>query len=172
MAASVASTTTALAPAAPAAGARRRSALLSKRGIIVAASLSVGAGLVHLQVTPEHWTWWGYGLFFLLSGIGQVLYGAAVVKWPTAPVLWVGIAGNLAIVGMYLYTRTNGIPTGPAAGHIERVGSGDFITTVGEFVLAGMLVSALGPRARSWFMTAAALGGIVLWYLRLTNTLL
>jgi hypothetical protein len=162
-------TTPAVAPAA----AGRRSRLLSNRGLLVAASLSLGAGLVHLEVTSDHWfLWWGYGLFFLLTGLGQVLYAAAVVRRPTAPVLWLGIAGNLAIVGMYLYTRTNGIPWGPGAGHIERVGTGDFITTVGEFVLAGMLIAALGPRVRSWAMTLLALAGVGLWVLRFTNTLL
>jgi hypothetical protein len=165
-------TTTARPSAAPAAGARR-SRLLSNRGLFVAASLSLGAGLVHLEVTDDHWVvWWGYGLFFLLTGIGQVLYAAAVVKWPRAAVLWIGIVGNLAIVGMYLITRTNGIPAGPGAGHIERAGSGDFVTTVGEFVLAGMLIAALGPRVRSWAMTVLALAGVGLWVLRLTNNLL
>src|SRR3954454_2742795 len=172
MASVVTTAATARPPAASAVGGRRAS-LLSNRGIVVAAALSLGAGLVHLEVTPVHWwQWWGYGLFFLLSGVGQVLYTAVLVKWPIAPVLWLGAIGNLAIVAMWGYTRTNGIPTGPAAGHIERVGSGDFITTAGEFVLAGMLIAALGPRARSWFMTAAALGGIVIWYLRIKNTIL
>ena len=73
---------------------------------------------------------------------------------------------------MYLYTRTNGIPWGSDAGHIERVGTGDFITTVGEFVLAGMLIAALGPRVRSWAMTLLALAGVGLWVLRFTNTVL
>jgi hypothetical protein len=155
------------------AAAGRRSRLLSDRGLLVAASLSLGAGLVHLEVTNDHWfLWWGYGLFFLLCGIGQVLYAAALVRFPTAPVLWAGIAGNLGIVGLYLYTRTNGIPWGPGAGHIERVGTGDFITTAGEFVLAGLLIAALGPRVRSRAMTLLALAGVGLWVLRLTNTLL
>jgi hypothetical protein len=165
-------TTAARPPAAPAAGARR-SRLLSNRGLFVAASLSLGAGLVHLEVTNDHWVvWWGYGLFFLLTGIGQVLYAAAVVKWPNAAVLWIGIAGNLAIVAMYGYTRTNGIPAGPAGGHIERVGSGDFITTAGEFVLAGMLLGALGSRVRGRAMTVLALAGVGVWVLRLTNNVL
>ena len=139
----------------------------------MASSLSLGAGLVHVYVTPVHWfTWWGYGLFFLVCGIGQLLYAGAVVRWPNAGVLWLGIAGNLAIVGVYLVSRTNGIPSGPSAGHIERVGVGDFITTAGEFVLAGMLIAALGPRARSWAMTAAALAGVGLWVLRFTDTIL
>jgi hypothetical protein len=148
------------------------SPLLAKRGLLVAAALSMGAGLVHLEFTPSSWTWWGYGLFFLLTGIGQIVYAAAVVRWPNAGVLWLGIVGNLGIVGLYLVTRTNGIPAGPSAGHIERVGQGDFITTAGEFVLVGMLVAALGPRSRSWFMTLAAVGGVALWVLRLTDTIL
>jgi hypothetical protein len=164
--------TTARPSTAPAAGARR-AALLDRRGLLLAGSLSLGAGLVHLELTSYHWfTYWGYGLFFLLTGIGQVLYAGAVVKWPTAPVLWLGALGNLAIVGMYMVTRTNGIPAGPSAGHIEAVGTGDFITTAGEFVLVGVLVSALGPKARSRFMTLAALAGVGLWVLRLTNQLL
>src|SRR5919199_1902943 len=156
MASVVTTATTARPSAATAVGGRRRS-LLSNRGIAVAAALSLGAGLVHLEVTPTHWwQWWGYGLFFLLAGVGQVLYAAAVVKWPIAPVLWVGAIGNLAIIAMYGYTRTNGIPTGPAAGHIERVGSGDFITTAGEFVLAGMLIAAPRPHAPRPALTALA----------------
>lgn len=165
-------TTTARPPAASAAGGRRAS-LLSGRGVVVAAALSLGAGLVHLEVTPVHWwQWWGYGLFFLLTGLGQAVYAGVLAKWPVAPVLWFGAIGNLAIITMYGYTRTNGIPWGPAAGHIEGVGSGDFITTAGEFVLAGMLIAALGPKARSRFTTVLALAGVGLWVLRLTNNLL
>jgi hypothetical protein len=152
---------------------RRRGSLPANRGLLIAAALSLGAGLVHLEVTKTHWfVWWGYGLFFLLSGIGQLLYAAALVRWPKPGVLWLGIVANLAIVAMYGYTRTNGVPWGPAAGHIERVGSGDFITTAGEFALAGMLISALGPRTRSRLMTALALAGVAVWALRLTNNLL
>ena len=105
----------------------------------------MGAGLVHLEFTPSSWTWWGYGLFFLLTGIGQIVYAAAVVRWPNAGVLWLGIVGNLGIVGLYLMTRTNGIPAGPSAGHIERVGQGDFITTAGR-VRPGR-DAGRGPRA-------------------------
>src|SRR3954451_6671829 len=161
MASSVASTTIAR-PAAASKAAGQRASILAQRGLLVAAALSMGAGLVHLDVTETHWyVWWGYGLFFLLSGIGQVLYSAVLMKWPNPAVLWIGIVANLGIVGLYGFTRTNGIPAGPSAGHIERVGTGDFITTAGEFVLVGMLVAALGPRARSWFMTACALAGVV-----------
>ena len=157
MGASVVSGTTAGRPAARPAGARRALAR-THRGVLV---------------TPSHWdVWWGYGTFFLLIGIGQALYAPAVVRWPTPGVLWFGIAGNLAIVGIYLLSRTNGIPWGPHAGRADTVGIGDFLTTAGEFVLVGMLVAALGPRARRWFMTLAAAAGVGLWVLRLTNQLM
>jgi hypothetical protein len=172
MGASVLSGPTARRPAALAAGGRRALAR-PHRGVLVAAALSLGAALVHLQVTPSHWdVWWGYGTFFLLIGIGQALYAVAVVRWPTPPVLWFGIAGNLGIVGIYLLSRTNGIPWGPHAGRADTVGIGDFLTTAGEFVLVGMLAAALGPRARRWFMTLAAVTGVGLWVLRLTNQLM
>jgi hypothetical protein len=149
------------------------SPLLAKRGLLVAGALSVGAGIVHLEFTRSSWaSWWGYGVFFLLTGIGQIAYAGALVRWPKPALLWLGIAANLGVVGLYFLTRTNGIPMGPAAGHIEGVGQGDFITTAGEFVLVGMLVASLGPRSRSWFMTAAALGGLALWVLRLNDTIL
>jgi hypothetical protein len=172
MGASVVSGTTARRPAALAAGGRRALAR-THRGVLVAAALSLGAALVHLQVTPSHWdVWWGYGTFFLLVGIGQALYAPAVIRWPTPAVLWFGIAGNLSVVGIYLLSRTNGIPWGPHAGRADAVGIGDFLTTAGEFVLVGMLGAALGPRARRWFMTLAAAAGVGLWVLRLTNQLM
>src|SRR4051794_41799630 len=101
MASVVTTAPAAAAPAASAAGGRRAS-LLSNRGLVVAAALSLGAGLVHLEVTPVHWwQWWGYGAFFLLAGIGQVLYAATLVKWPTAPVPWFGALANPRSRGRY-----------------------------------------------------------------------
>jgi hypothetical protein len=153
--------------------ARGRRAALARPGLLAAAALSVGGGLVHLQVMPAHWSsWWGYGVFFLLTGVGQLMYAPALVRWPNPGLLWFGIAGNLTIVGTYLLSRTNGVPWGPHAGRAEDVGIGDFVTTVGEFVMVGMLVAALAPRTRRWFTTVAALAGAGLWVLRLTNNLL
>jgi hypothetical protein len=160
-------------PLAARAASGRRALARAHRGVLVAAALSLGAALVHLQVTASHWdVWWGYGIFFLLTGIGQALYAPAVVRWPRPGVLWFGIAGNLMIIATYLVSRTNGIPWGPHAGRADSVGVGDFLTTAGEFVLVGMLVAALGPRSRRWFTWAAAASGVALWALRATNQLM
>ena len=89
-----------------------------ERTLYAAATLSLMAALVHLWVTPEHFEqWWGYGAFFLVAGAAQVLYTPLVLLLPTRIVLLLGIAGNLAIVVLYLLTRTVGIPVfGPEAG--------------------------------------------------------
>ena len=91
--------------------ARRLGATGRERTLYAAAALSLLAGLIHLWMTPEHFEeWWGYGAFSLAAGAAQVLYASIVLLWPTRVVLLAGIAGNLAIVALYLLTRTVGIP--------------------------------------------------------------
>ena len=81
------------------------------RVLYAAAALSLLAALIHLWVTPEHFgEWWGYGAFFLAAALAQVLYAPLVLVWPTRIALLLGIGGNLAIVALYLLTRTVGIP--------------------------------------------------------------
>jgi len=89
-----------------------------ERTLYAAAALSLLAALVHLWVAPEHFEeWWGYGVFFVVAAAAQILYVPIVVLLPTRIVLLLGIAGNLAIVVLYLLTRTVGIPLfGPEAG--------------------------------------------------------
>jgi hypothetical protein len=103
------------------------------------------AGLLHLWVTPEHFEeWWGYGAFFLGATAAQILYAPIVLLWATRIVLLAGIAGNLAIVVLYLLTRTVGIPVlGPEAGEVEGFGFVDVCATVSELGIAVALGVAL-----------------------------
>jgi hypothetical protein len=84
------------------------------------AALSLIAGLIHLWVMPEHFEeWWGYATFFLVAAAAQVTYVPLLLRWPTGIVLLLGIAGNSAIVRLYLLTRVVGIPLfGPEAGDV------------------------------------------------------
>jgi hypothetical protein len=85
-------------------------------------------------VTPEHFEdWWGYGAFFLVAAVVQVIYVPLVLLWPHRPVLLLGIAGNSAIVFLYLFTRVVEIPIfGPEAGEVEGVGIFDVCATSSE----------------------------------------
>ena len=115
------------------------------RVLYAAAALSLLAALIHLWVTPEHFEeWWGYGAFFLVAALAQVLYVPLLLSRPTRPVLLLGIGSNLAIVVLYLLTRTVGIPLfGPAAGETEGVGLVDSCATASEVGIAVALGAAL-----------------------------
>ncbi len=107
------------------------------------AALSLLAGLIHLWVMPEHFQeWWGYGTFFLVAAVAQVLYVPLLLRWPNRSVLlFLGIVGNSAIVLLYLLTRVVGIPLfGPEAGEVEGVGIIDVCATSSE----AAIVVALG----------------------------
>ena len=106
------------------------------------AALSLLAALIHLWVMPEHFKeWWGYGAFFLVAAVAQVLYVPLLMRWPNRTVLLLGIAGNSAIVLLYLFTRVVGIPLfGPEVWEVEGVGIIDVCATISE----AAIVVALG----------------------------
>jgi hypothetical protein len=102
--------------------------------LYLVAALSLVAGLIHLWVLPEHVEeWWGYGAFFLVAAVAQLGYVPLLLRWPNRTVLVLGIAGNSAIVLLYLLTRVVGTPFfGPAAGEVEGVGLADVCATASE----------------------------------------
>jgi hypothetical protein len=102
----------------------RHAAYRTRSALYPIAALSLLAGLIHLWVVPEHFEeWWGYGTFFLVAAAAQMAYLPLLIRWPNRAVLVLGIAGNSAIVLLYLLTRAVGIPFfGPQAGEVEEVG--------------------------------------------------
>jgi hypothetical protein len=106
-----------------------------------AALLSVAAAVIHVWVMPEHFEeWWGYGLFFLIAAIAQALYAIVILRAPTPTLLRVGIIGNVAIIALWVVTRTIGIPVfGPHAGEIEAIGAIDVASKVVEVLLIVVL---------------------------------
>ena len=132
----------------------------TERLILRASVLSIVAGLVHGIVTPDHFAeWWGYGLFFLLASMAQVTYGAAPLfarmvegepvhrlwsRRKVAAYAWVGIAGNLLVILLYVVTRTVGIPFfGPEAGVVEEVRALDVVSKLAEVALIVLLALVL-----------------------------
>lgn len=122
------------------------------------AGLSIFAGLIHGVVTPEHFEeWWGYGAFFLVAALAQVFYGMLLLMLPwaydetgaalgaeadrrTTTFCVVGILGNVAIVALWIVTRTIGIPIfGPAAGEVEPVTTISIVSKLIEVALVACL---------------------------------
>ncbi|MEA2251821.1 MAG: hypothetical protein QOI62_1104 [Solirubrobacteraceae bacterium] len=137
-----------------------------------AAVLSLAAAWIHLAYIESHWRdWWAYGAFFLACGIAQGLFVPAILRWPQRSLVLVGIVGNLAIVGMYVVSRTAGVPMGPHARVAERAGAIDLACTAAEIALIGVLLVMIGRVGRRWILNAMLVAGAVLWILRLTGRL-
>ena len=137
---------------------------------LAAALLSLAGAWIHFAFVSSHWRdWWAYGAFFLVSGLFQGLFAAAMLKWPNRWTALVGIAGNLAIVGMYVMSRTYGIPSGPHAGIVEKATLVDLSCTAGEIVLVGILLGMVGTTSRRLIINLLLVVGVALWFLRLTN---
>ncbi len=89
----------------------------------------------------------------LVGAIAQALFVYFLLRWPGwSLVLIAGIAGNLAIVGMWVWTRTVGIPLGASAGEVEKVAPLDVVCTAAELglivLLLWMLRKLTGRRRR------------------------
>lgn len=160
---------------------------------VVAATISVGVGAIHLALAPEHLEhWWVFGSFFLAVGLFQVGYAAALLVRPTWQLALVGIVVNLAVVLTYVASRTVGLPIAPpeggshdemetadthgestsvAGGYTEAVGPLDLTTAAAELVLIVLLVSLLPGRMRARTCNGLLLVGLALWALRITGAL-
>ncbi len=131
-------------------GPKRASMLL-----YAAATLSLVAALIHAWVMPEHFReWWGYGTFFLIVALAQWFYALALLRWPRRPTFLLGILGHLAIIALYIVTRTAGIPLfGPHAGEVEEIRVVDLTSKLAELALVMILValmSIVGPSISRW----------------------
>lgn len=132
--------------------------------LYAAVALSGAVALVHLLAMPGHLEeWWGYGAFFLVSAVAQGAYGVALLRrrsWRS--LLPVGVVGNLAILTLYVATRTVGIPLfGPLAGEVEGVGPLDVSAAMLELTLVAALVTLSRDRGLSregWSMLLLGLG--------------
>jgi hypothetical protein len=122
---------------------------LSAEVLVYAAGLAtVGAAAVHFVVMPTHFEESSlYGVFFLVTASVQVSWSLAVLARPSRPLLAAGAAGNLAVLALWLVSRTVGIPLGPGAGEVESVGGLDILATALEAVVVVASPLALSHRS-------------------------
>lgn len=148
-------------------------ALAFSSSAAAAALLSFAAGDIHAALVESHFReWWPYGAFFVVAAAAQGLFAFLVLQRRPPWMLLLAIFGNVAILGMYVLSRTNGPPLGPHAGVPERVAAVDVLCTVAELgVIVACLVLLPARIARST-TTVLALVGIALWIARLTGVLL
>jgi hypothetical protein len=139
--------------------------------LYAASALSLLAALIHLRVMPEHFEeWWGYGMFFLVCAVAQGLYAPILLLWPGRPLLLLGVGGNLAVMTLWLVTRTAGIPLfGPHASEVEAAGALDLTCTLAEVgIVVGLGVQAmrgLTTEGRIQVVVVLAVSAFLFWHL-------
>lgn len=120
---------------------------LSMPARVLLASLSAAAGAIHLVMAPIHagsssleaWGFAGAGWF-------QIAFAGFILARPSKLWLQLTVLANLAFIGVWVVSRTAGLPFGPHAGTaeaVEAVGTIDTVTVVFEVLLIAMAAVAI-----------------------------
>jgi hypothetical protein len=105
------------------------------------AAFSVGAGVVHLAVSGEHYdVSWLHGTFFAIVGWLQIAWAVGIVLRPARRLLVAGVVLNAGVISVWVMSRIWGVPVGPDAWTPEAVGLADALSTGLE---AGIVLCAL-----------------------------
>lgn len=109
---------------------------------ILLAVCSMAAGVIHAAVVPEHLEEaWVFGVFFILAAGFQIVWAIPVVFRQSVMVYATGVLANAALIGIWVASRTIGLPIGPHSWMPEQVGAPDVTASLLELVLVvGSLV--------------------------------
>jgi FtsP/CotA-like multicopper oxidase with cupredoxin domain len=136
--------------------------------LYTAALLTLGAAAIHLVVAPPHLReYLPFGLFFFAVACAQAVSAVQLMVRPSRRLALLMAAGAAGLVGLWLVSRTVGLPIGPTPGAPEEVGVTDVICSLLESVSVVLLL-ALGVRRprrrvrRVWLAMAAALPSALL----------
>ncbi len=107
--------------------------------VLAVVVLTWASAVIHAVVVPEHLREWGpAGAFFIAVALAQLAWGALIYRRPTRRWLLAGVYGNVALVGIWLVSRSIGVPIGPDAGHPEALGARDALATLNEVFAVGI----------------------------------
>ena len=100
---------------------------------------SMAAGAIHLAVAPSHASEPAHGVFFLVVGALQILWGFLALAMPSSAVYGASVA-NAGVIAIWVASRTVGLSLGGGHPHVEAIGAVDLAATILEIaVLAGAL---------------------------------
>jgi len=112
--------------------------------VFTAALASAAAAAVHFSVIKMHFAEFAlYGVFFVLSGIAQLVWPVWLLfrRWP--PLLALGAIGNGLIVVLWAVDRLGWVPIGPDARKPPPFGFGDTVTSGLELALVACCIVLL-----------------------------
>jgi hypothetical protein len=130
------------------------------------AAASVASAAIHFSVIGEHFhEAWYFGTFFAIVAWLQLAWAVGVVTRPSRRTLLAGAVLQSAIVVVYLWSRTTGLPIGPEPWQPEAWGFLDLLSTALEVLAAaGAFLLAYRPldQPLDRRVVSAALGGMAL----------
>jgi hypothetical protein len=94
-------------------------------------------------VTSAHFAeYWVFGVFFVVLGWYQAIWAVLYAVRPRRMLALTALLVNAGTVGLWLWTRTVGVPIGPKAGELEPIGASDVAATIFEVaIVVGLLLS-------------------------------
>ena len=79
--------------------------------------------MLHLDAAGDHTEHWHIAAFFVAVAVAQILWAAAVARSADQRLLVAGIAVNLGVLGVWILSRTAGLPDWiPDASGVEEIG--------------------------------------------------
>jgi hypothetical protein len=120
---------------------------------VLLAVSSIAAGVIHAAVVREHLSEeWVFGVFFILAAGFQIAWAIAIIFRPTAIVYATGALTNGSLIGIWVVSRTVGLPIGPHTWMPEAARALDVSATFLEILLlvGSLVLVRRGPHAESY----------------------
>lgn len=114
-------------------------------GRTAAAALAFAAG-AHLAAFPYHRSDGITAGFFLAVAVLQLTGATRVLGGVGRRAQAIMVVGNVALVALWVWSRTAGLPVGSHPGHAEAVGALDLTAVTAQVV--AILAILVGPRSR------------------------
>ena len=126
--------------------------------VLTVALLSAGAAAIHFAVAKMHFDEYTlFGVFFVGSGLAQLVWALWLVARRWRPLLVLGALGNAAIVALWAVDRLWGLPLGPEHWKPEPVAFADSAASAFEVLVFGGCIALLVRGHRSGRARASAL---------------
>lgn len=115
-------------------GADRNATADRPRPLVAAAALLAVTAAIHATVVPDHLReWLPAGVFFLVLAAGQASLAVALVRRAGPITLLASIWSSVAVVAVYVWSRTTGLPFAPVHGGEHGLGGSQAGHAVGGY---------------------------------------
>lgn len=137
---------------------------------------SLATAGIHFAVMGDHFQEYViFGVFFSIVAWFQALWALGVAVAPTRALLLTGAIANAGVVGVWLVSRTIGLPIGPDPGVAEPAAFLDVLSVILEAAIvasvATLLVRGAPDRASGRAKSGLALVGVLALALVLVTTI-